>query len=350
MKDYLLMRKGLVVGIILLFIGTSIVSGNPQDDEKSFPASRGDWLYVGGSGPGNYTKIQDAIDNASDGDTVFVYHDSSPYNETIIINTTLTLLGENQTTTQISGGGSPIVKITAPHTVISVFTITQPNNTQKGDVDGVYGFNCNDITIENSMIYGFYQGIYLEKTPKAMVEGNTIFSCNYCINVQQSSRTILQKNTLNGVESIGIYFGYGNTIRNNSINGVGGITLFFSLSFDCSSNHFTHCRGAVDCETTPYGRIRYNTFQDCEYGIGLTATVGMWVVSNTFLNTTHEAELLNSFFCHWRHNYWNQPRLLPKIIPGEIFIPLGFYVAIKIPWVNIDWCPAKEPYGTPMIR
>jgi len=28
-------------------------------------------LYVGGSGEGNYSSIQDAIDNASDGDTIF---------------------------------------------------------------------------------------------------------------------------------------------------------------------------------------------------------------------------------------------------------------------------------------
>ena len=66
-------RKWLAVGIILLFIGTAIIPSSGQNIEKSSSASRGNWLYVGGSGPGNYTKIQDAIDNASDGDTLFVY-------------------------------------------------------------------------------------------------------------------------------------------------------------------------------------------------------------------------------------------------------------------------------------
>jgi hypothetical protein len=32
----------------------------------------GKTLYVGGSGPGNYTKIQDAIDNSNIGDTILV--------------------------------------------------------------------------------------------------------------------------------------------------------------------------------------------------------------------------------------------------------------------------------------
>ncbi|MEE9340745.1 MAG: hypothetical protein V3V21_03685, partial [Thermoplasmata archaeon] len=30
-------------------------------------------LYVGGAGPGNYTTIQGAIDNATPGDSVYVY-------------------------------------------------------------------------------------------------------------------------------------------------------------------------------------------------------------------------------------------------------------------------------------
>jgi len=65
-----LVHKGLAVGIILLFIGTCIIPSTAQDTEKpSQSTSRGNWLYVGGSGPGNYTKIQDAINDSFDGDT-----------------------------------------------------------------------------------------------------------------------------------------------------------------------------------------------------------------------------------------------------------------------------------------
>jgi hypothetical protein len=67
-------RKGLAVGLILLLIGTSVFPITAQNIEKSSqPTSRGNWLYVGGSGPGNYTHIQDAINDSSDGDTVFVH-------------------------------------------------------------------------------------------------------------------------------------------------------------------------------------------------------------------------------------------------------------------------------------
>jgi len=50
------LKKGLVVGIILLFIGANVVSGGFDSNSSVFePLSRG-WLYVGGSGPGNYTR------------------------------------------------------------------------------------------------------------------------------------------------------------------------------------------------------------------------------------------------------------------------------------------------------
>jgi hypothetical protein len=61
--------------------------------------SKGNWLYVGGSGPGNYTRIQDAIDNASDGDTVYVY--AGIYLGNIVINVSIDLIGENKNTTII---------------------------------------------------------------------------------------------------------------------------------------------------------------------------------------------------------------------------------------------------------
>jgi len=121
------LRKNLVVGIILLFVGTCIIPAIAQDTEKSsLPASRGDWLYVGGSGTGNYTRIQDAIDNASSGDTVFVYDDSSPYYEHVRVTKAINLIGENVNTTTINDNFSQLtaaISLLTRYITIKGFTI-----------------------------------------------------------------------------------------------------------------------------------------------------------------------------------------------------------------------------------
>ena len=78
--------KWLAVGIILLFISLAYAPAVAQTTEKPLSTARGNWLYVGGSGPGNYTTIQSAINDANPGDTVFVYNDSSPYSEAVEVN------------------------------------------------------------------------------------------------------------------------------------------------------------------------------------------------------------------------------------------------------------------------
>ena len=55
--------------------------------------------FVGGSGPGNYTSIQDAINDSSDGDIVFVY--TGTYYESLIVDKAIHLLRENKYSTVI---------------------------------------------------------------------------------------------------------------------------------------------------------------------------------------------------------------------------------------------------------
>jgi nitrous oxidase accessory protein NosD len=81
----------------------------------------GNTLYVGGSGPNNYTKIQDAIDDASDGDIVYVY--SGFYDESLTISATIILQGEAPTTTTINGIAQSVIEVAADNVTIMGFTL-----------------------------------------------------------------------------------------------------------------------------------------------------------------------------------------------------------------------------------
>ncbi len=72
----------------LIILSFNFTTGFP--DKTSKEMERGQTFYVGGYGPNNYTQIQDAIDNASEGDTVFVFNGT--YFEHVTVNKSINLI------------------------------------------------------------------------------------------------------------------------------------------------------------------------------------------------------------------------------------------------------------------
>ena len=98
----------MAVALIVLFFSMNGVSSQTILVENNPVGCNGTTLYVGGTGPNNYTRIQDAVDNASNGDTVFVYNGTySHYFEEnwacVRIDKRIRLLGENRDNTIING-------------------------------------------------------------------------------------------------------------------------------------------------------------------------------------------------------------------------------------------------------
>jgi hypothetical protein len=58
------------------------------------------FILIGGDRHGNYSTIQEAIENASDGnlyvrDTVYLFNDSSSNHENVVVDKTIRFQGEN---------------------------------------------------------------------------------------------------------------------------------------------------------------------------------------------------------------------------------------------------------------
>jgi len=205
-----------------------------------FVLTHGNTLYVGGSGLNNYTKIQDAIDNASDGDTVFVYNGT--YVENVVVNKSIELLGEDRNTTIIDGNRSgSAVNITAEEVTINSFTVQNGECSEDGGGILARGFNStriiNNIIFNNSIL-----GINLDDGFGYIIERNVFISnvigiecCssysaisyNFFINNDKGVKVwgdhnIISYNNFRGCDSTSIMFGGSdNILTENTINGSG---------------------------------------------------------------------------------------------------------------------------------
>src|SRR6056297_2117708 len=97
-----------------------------------------DTIYVDDDGTADYTSIQDAVDVAIDGDTVYVY--SCKYEEHVVISSkSITLQGEDKDSTIIDAGGDgTALFINATHDV-SVSGFTFQNSGKRTWIEaGIY--------------------------------------------------------------------------------------------------------------------------------------------------------------------------------------------------------------------
>jgi len=145
--------------------------------EGSFPPHYAEWgtretLIVSASGGGDYARIQWAVDNASEGDTVYV--EAGTYNENVVINKTISLVGAGRENTTINAGGTgSAVYIGEDYVNISGFKTINSSNWGSA---GIYVYNSNYSTIQNNNCSDNDYGIYLYKV------GNSTIANNVCSN------------------------------------------------------------------------------------------------------------------------------------------------------------------------
>jgi len=288
------MRKIIALGIMLLFLGMTISSstGFNLEQQSTTATHDGNTLYVGGNGPNNYTKIQDAINDSNNGDTVYVYDDSSPYYENILVDKSINLIGEDRDTTIIDGyNNGVVIKINdCSYVNIYGFTIIDGgykyfedililiescdvciisnnylDNTETSEgiypTTGVYLIESNNIQITNNIIYDG-MGFALRKSNDNTIAHNELlhvqnvlgdssnnnisyndFSYGWGIEFYNSNYNIFSFNNMNNIESTGFYLERSShcDIYMNNIKSCKG----FGIHFDRSSNNIFHFNNII---------------------------------------------------------------------------------------------------------
>ena len=282
-------------------------------------------IIVNASGSGDYTHIQWAIDNASDGDTVYV--EAGTYYENIEINKTISLIGAGRDNTIIIGiEKSDVIRISVDRVIISGFHIKNSdseyncililfsadncrieNVTVSNSYMGILLGGSNNNTLIDNIVRDNRHGIYLDYAENNSIVHNTCSENTYGINVVFSERNVIDKNILkNNYNGIAIDSSANNTVSNNtaSFNKWSGITLnIFSASVMSDWKYFYYktrynqiienfCESnndsGIEVWSSDYNNISHNTcIFNSEAGISVSSSDYCIVEKNNFISNAY---------------------------------------------------------------
>ena len=261
------------------------------------------------------------------------------------------------------------MSIPYPNTVINntingkrlVYWYGESNKLIENDAGQIILMKCNNITVANLEISSVSTGIHLCKTHDCHIRNNSISSAGSGICLyDSSSNTILDNNiSFNGGSGITLENGSNSIISSNVISNnrdginMKGIRPKPNVVYYCKNNIISgnvissNRRFNIDLVGSLKTYIYRNNITDGkDYAfpsLSIFSSVFTKIEQNNFIDNGIDAGFTKAYFCHWRGNYWDEPRFLPYPVYGWMW-----YGPPYIPWIKFDWRPAKEPYDIPI--
>jgi parallel beta-helix repeat protein len=369
------MKSKIIVSLaIVTILGISIIG---QAAATSFSVHQTSYgrgtLYVGGSGPGNYTTISEAITNATQGDIIFVYNGT--YAENLNVGKKISIIGEDKDITTIQGvtGEEKVIDIKSSFVTIQGFTIRGATLDQ----DAITVFSLmEDIIISDNIMESCAFGVWLQITSKRVTVTYNIFDgCEFtAIRLQESDRNTIAHNEINdcgefaiALESASIQ---NNISYNTLIDNYGGIHLqgtsgqndiMYNIIRNCDLeailveglshsniiefNNITDNYVGISFSNSNQNIVESNNIQGCTMeGFLLRSSSDNIINTNNFIDNKRQAAFRLSSRNSWDANYWDNwvgirftaPifKLFPKVIGGSFRI-------------NLDSNPQLTPYVIP---
>lgn len=279
--------------------------------------------------PDDYPTIQQAINLANNGDTIFVREGT--YCENVIANKTVTLIGQNNQRTIVDGqsredtfqvntsnvnirgfrilGGRDTNALFggAGITIESVCAnIRIENNTFDDNWNGIYLEYCSNITIENNNIKKSYtDGVFVDCCSNITISKNTIAEGDEAIGLVSCSDVLINSNTLvknnRGIEISG---GSWNTVRDNVIthNSFFGVILIDTIRNTLCGNLITNNKYGIRLDGCLNTTVTNCTVAANEVGVLVQGVCAMnTLYHNAFIGNRGAAKM--DGFCSG--NYWD---------------------------------------------
>ena len=339
-------------GRALVFVGLTLFCAVAFALLFSFDATGGETIIVDIEGNGNFTSIQDAIESASDDDTIWIME--GEYRENVIVNKPLLIRGERSEGIILNGSGVGNVVMIAPGgngSRVEDLTVTGSNLTQSGrsgilvqapcTIDDVNIRNTRNgvlvqmdpmfkepkvedylVTISDCSLWENEWGVNLQSGSYCRVSRNDINNNHYGIQLYQTQRNVIHANTLEGnylgmrvllsennsiqsnrcsyseTDGIGLWDSHNNTLKYNKLyfNNGSGLHIAFSINNSISSTNCLENNGSAleieNCTTIELsgGSQIYNQ----RYGLWIRNSSNIFLFGLTLLNCEAGVVLENS--------------------------------------------------------
>ena len=313
-------KKGaniILIGLLILYpfnaIGVLHFSSAYYTSEKDISI-----LIVDDDSDQDYHSIQSAVDAANPGDYIYVY--AGMYNEDIIIDKELTLVGNGSSVTFINGSkNGDVVQITSNGVLITGFNIT--NSGPSSSDAGIKIDSVDSCIIDNCSCSNNSNGIQVVDSDDSVIINNTCNSNECGIYIQYSSHNLISNNTCCLNEGTGIrlagneYYDYGssdfniltnNVCISNQYNGIslGGSdnTIISDNTCDSNNEYGLSIYAADMYRNCEHNAIYNNSFNsNNRKGIVLTQSAGGSLSYNTIHNNTCSFNSNNGMYIYSQH-------------------------------------------------
>jgi len=294
--------------IVIIFIGCL---GDSTDK------SQGKIIYVDIAGSKDFTNIQDAINNASNGDTIVV--SEGIYNEYLFVNTSVNLKGSKYTIINpknVALNENSLVYITANNCSIDGFTIF--NTDFETDIIGINIYSSGNV-IKGNSIFKFKYGIYIKDNingqviTKNNISDNLISNCTYGIYVYSDAENniIFNNDLIDNNDGMYLYYFVNNSILKNYVYSNTGYGIYIGSHSDgnmISRNVCKNNRYGIRFKGVSFNEIFLNRCENND--IGLYSCCGSndnILYYNSLVNNKKQAS--DGFVNSWDNgivgNYWD---------------------------------------------
>lgn len=268
--------KALLIAVLALLLTslltTSVVFSLPA--EARLPVHNVD------TGLG-YATIQEAInaDATLNGHTIHV--DAGIYYESVVVNKSVSLIGENKLNTIIDGRASGnVIRITTNRVNITGFTI---QNSMPG-FSGIYIYHSNGDNVSQNIVTNDHNGIYLYGSNSSSIVDNDVFGNQYGIHLYGSdNNNVSGNNAYNNMNGIHLDISGNNALVDNRVwsNTGNGIYLYGSANNDVSGNNvFSNSGRGIRLHYSSGNTLLGNIVSSNGYGIYLYGSAGNILSSN----------------------------------------------------------------------